>query len=191
MCGALKVTGTILRDREYVPCSLNAVEHAPVTPATASKLIGSRRGSELLTPVGHSIRGSAIHAFDTKRKSGMSGFGQELSNSRLRAWLRDAGSNRTESPPPPSSWSTISRPQPCQGWGRGFESLRPLQFSLPLQSSTSRPPQGDLRRFVLGNRLAAGAAARGCRSRLAVYRSVNEGISDGMDAAKFKTCRRH
>ena len=41
------------------------------------------------------------------------------------------------------AWPIQGPAQPCQGWGRGFESLRPLQFFLS-ESMTSNGPLGRL-----------------------------------------------
>jgi hypothetical protein len=40
-------------------------------------------------------------------------------------------------------------PLPCQGWGRGFESLRPLQFPL-MTGNASGPIEGPLRHVLRG-----------------------------------------
>src|SRR4051812_2297801 len=56
--------------------------------------------------------------------------------------------------------SRKEHPQPCQGWGRGFESLRPLQIS-------PRSPEGLSK---AGGRHACKAARLLCRA--ARFRSV-------------------
>jgi hypothetical protein len=54
--------------------------------------------------------------------------------SRARAQIRHKAAPMGAKP-----LHSLAEPQPCQGWGRGFESPRPLQIFVEYQNRNSGP----------------------------------------------------